>query len=143
MRSAPIPSLQSIPLGNVIATRVLQTANATSVEVLIGQPVRLGDDSVWACPYQINGLEELLEGAAFGVDGVQAIQQVSLAIRRDLERTGASLRWLDMAFWETGFPELLVVGDDRELEVEFKAYFQERSAERTAEKRRRAEGGEA
>lgn len=94
----------SVALGTVIAQRTLNTAAGSCVTVSIGQPVHIGDGWDWACPYQIDGLPALVQGRIFGIDAIQALQLVSIAIRGDLERCGERLLWLDDDFWQAGFP---------------------------------------
>lgn len=103
----------SVALGTVIAQRTLNTEAGSCVTVSIGQPVHIGDGWDWACPYQIDGLPVPVQGRVFGIDAIQALQLVSVAVRGDLERCGEHLRWLDDDFWQAGFPMLLQSGDRR------------------------------
>lgn len=97
-----------IPVGTVIARRTLVDAKSSArIVVSIGAPVFIGDGWDWACPYRINGLRKTLFGHAHGIDGVQALQLVSLAIRDALERTKRSFLWLDQSSWQSGFPKMV------------------------------------
>src|SRR3990170_8361211 len=74
-----------IPVGTVIARRTMVDAKSgTRVVVSIGAPVFVGDGWDWACPYRINGLRKTVFGHSHGIDGVQALQLVSLDIRHAL-----------------------------------------------------------
>ena len=95
-----------IELGRVIAEREL-TAVQTDQRVLVsvGTPQYIGDGWDWACPYTITGLGEPIHGHAHGIDALQSLQLVSTAIRADLERTHADLRFLDQSNWQSAFPK--------------------------------------
>src|SRR5215203_7193272 len=97
-----------IPVGTVIARRTLVDAKSGArIVVSIGAPVFVGDGWDWACPYRINGLRKTLFGHAHGIDGIQALQLVSLAIRHALEKTKRNFSWLDQSFWQSGFPTMV------------------------------------
>jgi hypothetical protein len=77
-----------IPVGTVIARRTMVDAKSSArIVVSIGAPVFIGDGRDWACPYRINGLRKTLFGHAHGIDGIQALQLVSLDIPRRRDRT--------------------------------------------------------
>jgi hypothetical protein len=46
-------------------------------------------------------------GHAHGIDGIQAMQLVSLAIRHALETTKRTFSWLDQPCWQSGFPTMI------------------------------------
>jgi hypothetical protein len=97
-----------IPLGPVIARRTLVDARSGArIVVSIGTPVFLGDGKDWACPYRINGLRKPVSGHAHGIDGIQALQLVSLDVRAALEQTRREFLWLDQAHWQSGFPRMI------------------------------------
>lgn len=97
-----------IPVGTVIARRKLVDAKSGArIVVSIGAPVFVGDGWDWACPYRISGLRTALSGHAHGVDGIQALQLVSLAIRHALEKTKRDFSWLDQSSWQSGFPRMV------------------------------------
>jgi hypothetical protein len=97
-----------IPLSTVIARRTLvDVKSGGRVIVSIGAPVFIGDGWDWACPYRITGLSKTLSGHAHGIDGIQALQLVSLAIREALEKTKRSFSWHDHSFWQFGFPKMV------------------------------------
>jgi hypothetical protein len=97
-----------IPVGTVIARRTLVHAKSSArIVVSIGAPVFVGDGWDWACPYRINGLSKTVFGYAYGVDGVQALQLVSLEIRHALEKTKRTFSWLDQSYWQSGFPKMV------------------------------------
>lgn len=54
-----------------------------------------------------DGLRKTLFGHAHGIDGIQALQLVSLAIRHALENTKRDFSWLDQSFWQSGFPKMV------------------------------------
>jgi hypothetical protein len=107
----------AVPLGHVIATRTMHVGpKMTPVTLAIGAPVHVGKGWDWACPYRIAGLGRVIKGRAFGVDAVQAVQLVSLALREDLEKTGKKLTFLGHEFWQFGFPKQVVAFNDPDLE---------------------------
>lgn len=105
-----------VPLGAVIAQRTMNTEAGGCVTISIGQPVFLGDGWDWACPYRIEGLKTPIQHRVFGIDALQTLQLVSIAIRGDLEQCGEPLAWLDDDFWQAGFPMLLQSYGDRKIE---------------------------
>ncbi len=97
-----------VPVGTVIARRTLvDVKSGAPIVVSIGAPVFIGDGWDWACPYRIRGLSKPLSGHAHGIDGIQALQLVSLAIREALEKTKRSFSWHDQPFWQLGFPKMI------------------------------------
>lgn len=106
----------TVALETVIAQRILGTEDGGSVTVSIGLPVHIGDGWDWACPYRIEGLEAAVQSQVFGIDALQALQLVSVAIRVELEQSGERLSWLDDDFWQAGFPMLLQSYGDRRIE---------------------------
>ena len=97
-----------IPVGTVIARRTMVDAKSNArIVVSIGAPVFIGDGWDWACPYRISGLEKTLFGHAHGIDGIQALQVVGLAIRHALEKTKRNFSWLDQPYWQSGFPKFV------------------------------------
>jgi hypothetical protein len=97
-----------IPVGTVIARRTLVDAKSSArIVISIGAPVFIGDGWDWACPYRINGLRKTLFGHAHGIDGVQALQLVSLAVRHTLENTKRNFSWLGQPSWQSGFPKMI------------------------------------
>jgi hypothetical protein len=109
----PIPA---VPLGVVVARRDLRTRAGGPVVVLVGAPVQVGNGWDWACPYRIEGLPEVVEGQAFGIDALQALQLATPALRAELERSGAPLSWLGSDFWQAGFPPFVESHGDEDLE---------------------------
>ena len=96
-----------IPVGTVIARRTLVDAKSSArIVISIGAPVFIGDGWDWACPYRITGLTKTLFGHAHGIDGIQALQLVNVAIRHALEKTKRSFSWFDQSFWQSGFPKM-------------------------------------
>jgi hypothetical protein len=97
-----------IPVGTVIARRIMVDAKSNvRIVVSIGAPVFIGDGWDWACPYRISGLKKTLFGHAPGIDGIQALQLVGLAIREELEKTKRNFSWLDQPYWQSGFPKFV------------------------------------
>jgi hypothetical protein len=89
----------TIELGLVIAERELTDVQTDQgVLVSVGTPQYIGDGWDWACPYIIIGFGELIHGDAHGIDALQSLQLLSTAIRADLERTHADLRFLDQSY---------------------------------------------
>jgi hypothetical protein len=96
----------AIELGLVIAERKLTDVQTDQrVLVSVGTPQCIGDGWDWACPYIITGLGEPIHGHAHGIVALQSLQLVSTAIRADLERTHADLRFLDQSNWQSAFPK--------------------------------------
>ncbi len=106
----------TVALETVIAQRILGTEAGGSVTVSIGLPVHIGNGWDWACPYRIEGLETAVQSQVFGIDALQVLQLVSVAIRVELEQSGERLSWLDDDFWQAGFPMLLQSYGDRRIE---------------------------
>ena len=105
----------TVPLGTVIAQRILHTEDGGCITVSIGQPVQVeGWD--WACPYRIEGLKVPIAHRVFGIDALQTLQLVSVSIRTELEQCGEPLTWLNDDFWQAGFPMLLQSYGDRKIE---------------------------
>ncbi len=86
---------------------LVDVKSGARIVVSIGAPVFIGDGWDWACPYRIRGLSKPLSGHAHGIDGIQALQLVSLAIREALEKTKRSFSWHDQPFWQLGFPKMI------------------------------------
>lgn len=103
-----------IPVGTVIARRTMVDAKSNArIVVSIGAPVFIGEGWDWACPYRISGLDKTLFGHAHGIDGIQALQVVGLAIRHALEKTKRNFSWLDQPYWQSGFPSLSMESEFR------------------------------
>lgn len=97
-----------IDLGAVIAQRELtDLTTGNTVLVSVGTPKYLGDSLDWACPYAITGLVEPIYGHAQGIDALQSLQLVSVAIRRELEKTDCPLTFLGNANWQSNFPDFV------------------------------------
>ena len=110
--SSPIPAWArrdrkvyspTVKLGRVIAMRQLTRGRGKRpvAVVEIGQPRKTRGHDDFHCPYRIVGLGDETVRAAYGVDGVQALQLVSQAIAADLFRY-PGLTWLGAA--GNGFP---------------------------------------
>ena len=110
------PQRPVVPIGAVVARRELATSTGDAVLVEVGVPVYVGDGWDWACPYRIEGPAGVVTGQAHGIDGLQALQLVSGAIRSELELSGVRLLWLGTDFWQAGFPPLVTAMGERELE---------------------------
>jgi len=99
---------RKVALGKVIARRVLVNRETRRrVTVSIGLPTYIGDGWDWVCPYKISGLGHPIHDHAHGIDALQALQLVSLGIRKTLENKRCPLAWLGDPFWQSGFPTLL------------------------------------
>jgi hypothetical protein len=109
-----------IALGKPIAQRIMHTTCGKTVTITVGAPVFVGDGWDWACPFRIDGLPEVIEKASFGIDALQSLQLVSLAIRGALAMSKEQFQ--DHEFngklisWESGFPLLIDSFGDRALE---------------------------
>lgn len=89
------PRRPVVPLGTVVARRDLRTRAGATVTLSVGTPVHVGDGWGWACPFRIEGFPRVVEGQVFGVDAMQALQRVTPALRRELERSSERQRALD------------------------------------------------
>ncbi|MPV85304.1 DUF6968 family protein [Ostreibacterium oceani] len=110
-----------------IASRQLLTEDGNVITVTIGQPEIVADnaadsiadsDKDWSCPFTITGFATDIDGQAYGVDALQAVQLVSSAIRQALEKTNETLYWHENAFWQAGFPYLIESFGDANIESE-------------------------
>jgi hypothetical protein len=86
---------------------MVDATSGTRIVISIGAPVFIGDAWNWACPYRIYGLSKTLSGHAHGIDALQALQLVSLAIRDALEKTRRNFSWLGQSSWQSGFPKMI------------------------------------
>ncbi|WP_437650290.1 DUF6968 family protein [Sorangium sp. So ce362] len=73
------------------------------VTVTIGKPMRKPSGD-WACPVDIQGLQEAVRDSAYGVDAVQALQLAFETARQSLKNSGLPVTWCDGEPGETGFP---------------------------------------
>jgi hypothetical protein len=109
--------LESAPLGNVVATRVIDVeGRADKYVVEIGTPQQFEDDESWYCPYRITGPNREHRFAIVGIDSVQAlwlalnvIGSELFVLNRDL---GGKLRLLGEE--ELGFPVPASALDEQE-----------------------------
>ena len=98
------PRVRGVPLGRIIATRLLGRDGARGQEVIVevGAPRMTPGREEAYCPYRILGLGDEVVRAAYGVDAVQALQLVmhdlgsALARHRELRFHGNS---------DLGFPD--------------------------------------
>lgn len=68
--------IKRIPLGNIIAERVLNAKKGSRsyvATIRIGQPVKSADAPDYRCPYQIAGIGDDVIRSASGVDSMQAL----------------------------------------------------------------------
>ena len=99
---------RKVALGKVIASRVLVNRDRKRrVTVSIGLPTYIGDGWDWVCPFKISGLGHPIHDQVHGIDALQALQLVSLGIRKTLENKRCPLAWLGHPFWQSGFSTLL------------------------------------
>ncbi|WP_437602980.1 hypothetical protein WMF28_15260 [Sorangium sp. So ce590] len=73
------------------------------VTVTIGKPMRKPSGD-WACPVDIQGLQEAVRDSAYGVDAVQALQLAFETARQSLKNSGLPVTWCDGEPGEMGFP---------------------------------------
>lgn len=78
----------------VVATRSFQNDAGSTVVATVFEPTMPEEDK-WACRFQISGLPTDVDERAYGVDGMQALMMALEGIRVHLERSGATLIWLD------------------------------------------------
>ena len=129
---------RKVALGKVIARRVLVNCDRRPrVTVSIGSPTHIGDGWDWVCPYKISGLGHPIHDHVHGIDALQALQLVSLGIRKTLENKRCPLAWLGDPFWQSGFPTLLSGLGDPELVRRLETLVQK---ETTAGRPRRGDG---
>ena len=129
---------RKVALGKVIARRVLVNRDTRRrVTVSIGSPTHIGDGWDWVCPYKISGLGHPIHDHVHGIDALQALQLVSLGIRKTLENKRCPLAWLGDPFWQSGFPTLLSGLGDPELGRRLETLVQKEITRWVASKRRR------
>ena len=100
--------LQRIPIGEVIAERVLEaTKNGESyvATVRLGRPLRLEGAPDYRCPYQVLGIGDDVVRSASGEDSMQALELALKMLAAELY-----FRYKDFAFtWfgdhDIGFPK--------------------------------------
>jgi hypothetical protein len=85
-------------VGEIIAERRLTLLDEPNrdVSIVIGRPTQIDGSDDFECRFQVRGLDAVR--AAYGVDGVQALQEATFLLRAVLKRllaTHAGLRWLD------------------------------------------------
>jgi hypothetical protein len=82
------------PLGTVIAERRLKVLGSDSgVRVRVGKPRKSRATGDSFCPFIIEGLGDGKVRRAWGVDSMQALQNVQQAIRAELDAQAVTLRW--------------------------------------------------
>ncbi len=132
---------RKVALGKVIARRVLVNRETRRrVTVSIGLPTYIGDGWDWVRPYKISGLGHPIHDHAHGIDALQALQAlqlVSLGIRKTLENKRCPLAWLGDPFWQSGFPTPLSGLGDPELVRCLENLVQKETTRWVAAKRRR------
>src|SRR5260370_42169342 len=95
---------RKVALGKVIASRVLVNRDTRRrVTVSIGSPTHIGDGWDWVCPYKISGLGHTIHDHVHGIDALQALQLVSVALGRPLKTSGvhspgSAIRFGSLAF---------------------------------------------
>ena len=97
-------TIDRIPLGDVIAERVLQaTKNRKSfvATVRLGRPVKSVDAPDYRCPYQITGIGDDVVRSASGEDSMQALVLAIQMVGAELH-----LRYKDLRFTWLGNPDL-------------------------------------
>jgi Domain of unknown function (DUF6968) len=90
-----------------------------TIVLKIGQPIppsySKGD---WCCPVLIEGLGDDEIKYAYGIDGIQALQQAMAYARKELHASGLPITWLDNEPGELGLP--------RTIESAYGLWFQNR-----------------
>ena len=98
---------------STVAVRVLSNASGESVHVYIDRPVK-EDDGGWACKYHIvgDGLDQ--DGAAHGIDALQALMQAiegaRVALMESIDRV---LTWPGGEPGDIGIPRQVPTYVDR------------------------------
>jgi len=129
---------RKVALRKIIARRILVNRDSRRrVIVSIGLPTYIGDGWDWVCPFKIRGLGHPIHDHAHGIDALQALQLVSLGIRKTLEDKRCPLAWLGDPFWQSGFPSPLSGLGDPELVRRLETLVQKETTRWVASKRRR------
>jgi hypothetical protein len=77
-----------------------------TVKVAIGTPEKR-NESEFACPFQVIGLENSELQYAYGLDCFQALILAMEGIRANLEKSGRSLTWIGGQKGDHGFPRFV------------------------------------
>ena len=138
-RRCPVNVMKrKVALRKIIARRILVNRDSRRrVIVSIGLPTYIGDGWDWVCPFKISGLGHPIHDQVHGIDALQALQLVSLGIRKTLENKRCPLAWLGDPFWQSGFPTLLSGLGDPELVRRLETLVQKEITRWVASKRRR------
>ena len=129
---------RKVALRKIIARRILVNRDSRRrVIVSIGLPTYIGDGWDWVCPFKISGLGHPIHDQVHGIDALQALQLVSLGIRKTLEDKRCPLAWLGDPFWQSGFPSPLSGLGDPELVRRLETLVQKETTRWVASKRRR------
>lgn len=102
-----------VEIGEIIATRVLrlinnEPASPNEVVVKIGRPTPFPDGRSYFCPFQITGMGDEKTRYAAGIDPVQSLQLVMIALGGYLfalhKKCEGQLRWEGDEQGDLGFP---------------------------------------
>jgi len=101
-------AIKRIPLGDVIAERVLAATNEGNsyvATVRLGRPVRMEDAPGYLCPYQVSGIGDDVVRSAGGEDSMQALDLAikTLGAELHLRYRDFTFTWLGQA--DLGFPK--------------------------------------
>lgn len=100
--------IKRIPLGDVIAERVLEARKGSTsciATVRIGRPVKSANAPDYRCPYQIAGIGDNVVRSASGEDSMQAMELALKMVGAELHfrHKDFTFTWLGQA--DFGFPK--------------------------------------
>jgi hypothetical protein len=101
-------NIKRIPLGDVIAERVLEATKDEKsyvVKIRLGRPVRSAEDPDYRCPYQVAGIGDDVVRSASGEDSMQALDLAIKMVGAELHfrYKDFTFRWLGQS--DFGFPK--------------------------------------
>jgi hypothetical protein len=103
-----MPKINRIPLGDVVAERVLQaTKNGKSLvaTVRLGRPVKSVDTPDYRCPYQVAGVGDDVVRSASGEDSMQALALAIQMVGAELHLRYKDFRFTWLGNSDLGFPK--------------------------------------
>lgn len=109
LRPAKKKAAPSRPLGTIIAERRLTLVGdgRASLRIRVGKPRKDRATGDFFCPYSIDGLGDGQVGQAWGIDSMQALQNVHQAIRVELEPHAGTVQWEGGQEGWLGFPKVI------------------------------------
>src|SRR5262249_49012811 len=110
----------------VIAERVFRTSEGSSVVAKVHAPEKMAQSSEWSCRVEIQGLEAPVEKLAIGVDSFQALYLGIHLLSVQVDKSAATLTFLDGKAGECDTPLIMPWGFSSSLKAEMYRLIEER-----------------